>query len=95
MDLYIYYKARSGLASELSSRVLGMQSTLTRETPVAATLKRRPTEKDGCHTWMEVYLNVPDGFGSMLEQAVAKFEIACLIDGERHTEYFVDCSPCA
>ena len=95
MDLYIYYAARSGLADALSAQVLEMQANLAAEYGVGTALKRRPAEKDGRHTWMEIYLAVPNGFDAILEQAVTQSKLAALIDGERHTEYFMDVAPCA
>ena len=95
MDLYIYYVARSCLADALSTQVLEMQANLGAQYGVGTALKRRPAEKDGRHTWMEIYLAVPEGFDAILEQAVMQSKLATLIDGERHTEYFMDAAPCA
>jgi hypothetical protein len=58
-------------------------------------LKRRPEAKDGRHTWMEVYLAVPDGFDAVLERSVEQAQLARLIDGERHAERFMDAASCA
>jgi hypothetical protein len=95
MDLYIYYAVRTCLADTLSAQVLEMQANLAAKCGVGIALKRRPTEKDGRHTWMEIYLAVPEGFDAILEQAVTQSQLAILIDGERHTEYFMDVAPCA
>jgi hypothetical protein len=95
MDMYVYYSVDSGRAEALRTRVAAMQATLAAAHDVVTALKRRPGEKNGRHTWMEVYLAVPDGFDSMLEQAVDRAELTTLIDGERHTEYFLDIAPCA
>jgi hypothetical protein len=95
MDIYIYYTVRTALAAALCTRVLEMQTCLAEKCGVSAALKRRPSEKNGCHTWMEVYPAVPDGFEALLADAVAQSKLADLIDGERHAEYFVDASTCA
>ncbi|OGB26619.1 MAG: hypothetical protein A3I66_03485 [Burkholderiales bacterium RIFCSPLOWO2_02_FULL_57_36] len=95
MDIYIYYTVRTDLADSLSSRVLEMQAALAAKCSVAGALKCRRGEKDGRHTWMEIYLAVPEGFDAILEDAVAHAKLATLIDGERHTEYFMDASLCA
>jgi DNA-binding XRE family transcriptional regulator len=95
MDLYVYYRAASAQAEALRERVTAMQAELARRCGVAAALKRRPEAKDGRHTWMETYLNIPDGFDAILSQAVTQSELASLIDGERHTEYFLDITTCA
>lgn len=94
MDIFVYYKVRTGLADALAGSVLEMQADLRKKYRVATALKRRPAEKDGCHTWMEIYPAVPDGFDALLEEAVVRLKLATLIDGERHAEYFMDV-PCA
>lgn len=76
-------------------RASQMQQFLSKQYGIDTALKRRPQEKDGSHTWMEIYNSVPDGFDAILSQAVAAFELSRLIDGERHTEYFLDVSTCA
>jgi len=95
MDLYIYYRAPLDNAPLLQRQTTAMQARLARQYAVTTALKRRPQETAGMHTWMEVYLKVPDGFSAALEQAVSEHQLASLIDGPRHTEQFLDFSPCA
>ncbi|HCY61647.1 MAG TPA: DUF4936 domain-containing protein [Oxalobacteraceae bacterium] len=95
MDLYVYYRAGCACAQAVHERVTAMQAALMRRCGVAASLKRRPEPKDGRHTWMETYLNIPDDFDVILSQAVTQSGLASLIDGERHTEYFLDITTCA
>lgn len=95
MDLYIYYRARCEDAQALEVRVTAMQSVLSKEHGIAVALKRRPEEKDRRQTWMEVYLAVPRDFEAALAPAVAQAKLDALIDGERHTEYFLDVFSCA
>lgn len=95
MDLYIYYRVRSEDANALHTRALAMQQALAAETGITIGLKRRPEEKDGRQTWMEVYEAVPEGFEAILDRAVAQADLSPLIDGLRHTEYFLDVSSCA
>lgn len=95
MDLYIYYRVRSVQADTLQQQVGRMQAALSREHKVATELKRRPEEQDGYHTWMEVYLDTPEQFESALQQQVTAAGLTALIDGPRHTERFLDVSPCA
>jgi hypothetical protein len=95
MDMYIYYRVRSDRARDLHGLVRALQADLSQRHGIAAELKRRPDEKNGFHTWMEVYLGTPSGFDAILEQAVAETELAMLIDGERHVEYFLDAASCA
>jgi hypothetical protein len=98
MDLYIYYKVNAAAAAELAPRVRALQAALGTHYGVTAALKRRPGERDGCQTWMEVYSKTPPGFEAMLAQAVQDSGIAELITGGvggRHTEIFVDMEACA
>ena len=95
MDLYIYYRVRSGDADALRAKATAMQAALADNYGIVGTLKRRPEEKEGRQTWMEVYEGVPEGFEARLEQAVTDAGLPALIDGARHTEYFMDVSSCA
>jgi len=95
MDLYIYYRVRCEDAQVLQARVAAMQSVLSKEHGIAVALKRRSEKKDGRQTWMEVYPAVPQGFEASLAHAVAQAKLDALIDGERHTEYFLDVFSCA
>jgi hypothetical protein len=94
-DLYIYYRVRSEQAGLLQTKTEAMQRSLSAEYGIVTGLKRRPEAKEGRHTWMEVYLNVPEGFDATIETAVAQAGLAEVIDGPRHTEYFLDFSTCA
>jgi len=94
-DLYIYYRVPVENTRELHKRVARLQQGLAAECDIVAQLKRRPEEKDGRQTWMEVYLGVPPEFDAALERALAQAELSGLIDGQRHTEVFMDVSSCA
>jgi hypothetical protein len=94
-DLYIYYRVRCEDAQALQTQVRAVQTSLSQEYGIVTALKRRPGEKDGRHTWMEVYLGVPSDFETILERAVAQAALTTLIDGQRHTELFLDYSTCA
>lgn len=95
MDLYIYYRVRSENAAVLRIRATAMQCRLATACRVAGRLKRRPEEKNGRQTWMEIYESVPDDFEATLDAAVAQDGLAELIDGPRHTEHFMDITACA
>lgn len=95
MDLYIYYQVRREHAAALLPRVQDMQRRLSGEYAMVTGLKRRPQEKDGHQTWMEIYQAIPDGFETALDRAIAHEGLETLIDGQRHTEHFVDISSCA
>jgi hypothetical protein len=94
-DLYIYYQVRNEDAAALASRVRAMQARLGVEHGVAGQLKRRPEEKDGLQTWMEIYPATGAGFDAALAAAVADAALAQLTAGKRHTEIFTDLSTCA
>jgi hypothetical protein len=94
-ELYVYYRAKSENASLLQARANYMQAQLARTQGISGFLKRRPAEKDGYHTWMEVYPSVPEGFEERLQSAVQDAGLPELTEGERHTEIFEDRSACA
>jgi hypothetical protein len=95
MDLYIYYRVRNENATALRSRAEGLQRRIEKEYAIVTGLKRRPEEKDGLQTWMEIYSAVPDGFEAALDDALAAEGLSALIEGPRHTEHFVDVASCA
>ncbi len=95
MDVYVYYRVRDALSAELQTRASALQAGLRRACGVHSRLKRRPGSTDGLQTWMEIYLDIPEDFDAVLERAVAEANLLPLIDGSRHVEYFLDCSPCA
>ena len=91
MHLYVYYKAAAADAAQLQEKVGRMQAQLG----VPASLCRRPEEKDGQHTWMEVYPAAASGFEEHLESAVQQAGLANIIRGDRHAEHFVEVLSCA
>jgi hypothetical protein len=95
MDLYVYYQVPVEQAERLQACVRAMHISIAAEQGVTGTLKRRPEEQNGRHTWMEIYPAIPDEFDKALERAVEKAALASLIVGPRHNEYFMDAGPCA
>lgn len=95
MDLYIYYRVAAASEMSLRDAVGRLQASLRQQHGVRCGLKQRPLAVDGRHTWMEIYLAVPTGFEADLDRAIVATELPTLIEGSRHTEYFVDCLPCA
>ncbi|MEM4986160.1 DUF4936 family protein [Collimonas sp. H4R21] len=94
-DLYIYYRVAAGNAQQFDQAAAKMQAGLSLQYQIATALKRSPEIKDEHHTWMEVYSSVPPDFTKIIDQAVAEHGLAALIDGPRHTEFFVNISSCA
>lgn len=95
MDLYIYYRVRNENAAALRGIAAAMQEHLSGQYGVVCGIKRRPEEREGRQTWMEIYEAVSPEFEQALEQAVVRNGLDALIDGQRHTEHFVDIPPCA
>jgi len=94
LDFYVYYKVATNDAASLAPLVHAMQRRLAQEAGVQAQLKRRPEDKDGLQTWMEVYPGVTDGFAAVLAQAVDAAGISPHLAGPRRFELFTDL-PCA
>ncbi|MES2264952.1 MAG: DUF4936 family protein [Pseudomonadota bacterium] len=93
-DLYIYYQVRQADAAALQGAVTSMQAALVSGFGISPQLKRRPQPQDGLQTWMEVYPAAPEGFEAALAAAVLHAGLSSLIAGPRHTEVFMDVSPC-
>lgn len=99
MDLYIYYRVAPSQATTLFGKLKAMQAVLQADQGISARLKRRPEEKDGLQTWMEVYEGIAPGqeieFSAKLDKALSAAGIAGLIEGSRHVEHFEDVAVCA
>lgn len=95
LSVYVYYRVPATRETAFREAATVMQAGLTRRTGVPAALKRRPEEKDGLHTWMEVYESVPDGFEAALADAVREACLGNWIEGERRREVFEDIASCA
>jgi len=94
-DWYVYYRVRVEQEAALHTCVVAMQRSLLALCGVTGSLKRRPQQRDGLHTWMEVYLDAPTGFDSMLAAETQRAKLSDLIEGERHVEHFWDVTICA
>ena len=94
-DLYIYYQVRDADSGALLARVQAIQASLAARHGVAVGLKRRPQSKDGMQTWMEIYTATGDGFDAALDAALQEAGVSAMINGERHTEVFMDLNLCA
>ena len=95
IDLYVYYKVRSVDAARLAPLVRAMQEGLATQEGVRGQLKRRPEEKDGLQTWMEIYPDVADEFADLLARAALKAGFEGLIEGPPRVKIFTDLPPCA
>lgn len=88
-DLYIYYRAATVDADKLATRVHALQAELQATYQISGSLHRRPEDKEGEHTWMEIYLDTDPSFAAVLDAHLADAGILALIRGARHTETFV------
>ena len=99
MDLYIYYRVRPQHANVLFGKLKALQLVLQTQYGILPRLKRRPAEKDGLQTWMEIYEQLApetaDAFHSSLAGALEAAGIDALIEGRRHVECFEDVTACA
>jgi len=95
VDLYVYYKVRTLDAARLAPLVRALQAQLAAQQGVTGQLKRRPEEKDGLQTWMEIYPAVADGFADVVARAFDDAAFASLTAGPRRVEIFTDLPPCA
>jgi Domain of unknown function (DUF4936) len=95
MDLYIYYRVSNEHSAQLQSQVMTLQKHINDQYEIRSSLKRRIEENVPYQTWMEIYFSVPDQFLKVIDHAVSVANLARWIEGERHTEIFVDMSQCA
>lgn len=99
MDYYIYYRVRAEHGMQLLPRVQALQQDLAGRFGLAPLLRRRPEERDGLQTWMEVYAAVPAAecqqFEGALAETSARFDVMALTEGQRHLECFTEFPPCA
>lgn len=95
MDCYIYYKTATRFESQVLQHQTKLSEMLQRCGQPDMHLQRRLEVKDGLHTWMEIYRQIPEGFESDLNRLVQCSGLIPLIHGERHVEYFADAISCA
>jgi hypothetical protein len=87
MDVYVYYRVRTGFSKSLAQQVREMQADLSQRFHIQPALKQRQLTSEEAATWMEVYAEVPSDFLAALEQAAIRLEG---IDGARHIEIFTE-----
>ncbi|MQQ99156.1 DUF4936 family protein [Glaciimonas soli] len=96
LDIYIYYRVAAEHVTPFCAAASAMQATLSAEHKIVSLLKRRPEESAGAaadpsakfHTWMEIYLAVPEDFEQVIAQHLKQAGIATWIEGVRHVETF-------
>ena len=95
MDCYIYFKAAAPDQARVLQQQAQLQALLRAACGCGARLQRRPTAGGEMQTWMEIYREVPPDFEMQLAAALAQTGLSCLLQGERHHEYFMDVDLCA
>lgn len=92
--LFIYYRVASSQAAAARPAVEALQDRLREALPGLQTqVLRRPEEKDGQQTWMEIYSH-PQGVSPQAQDRIeaAARELQALCPGPRHVEVFVACA---
>ena len=92
IDLYVYYRVRE--ADEAAHRA-GARAALAaarERAGIAGRLGRRPESKEGLHTWMVSFLDLPVRSEAAVLACLAEPACSALIQGERHVERFVQTS---
>lgn len=90
MDIFVYYRVYSEHTEKCHSSILAMQNHLRINHDIQTDLKCRVNQDDKNPTWMEIYSHVPEGFITVLEQAVIAAKLDAFIEGTRHIEVFED-----
>ncbi len=92
MDIFVYYRVHPQHIEKCHITVLAMQNQLKSGHAIQTDLKCRVEQSDKNHlpTWMEIYSHVPEGFISILEEAVIAAKVDAFIEGARHIEIFED-----
>lgn len=98
MDGYVYYRVASHNADAARQAVAQLFALTATRFGVTGRLQWRADAfaRDtaaGTTTWMERYDGVEPAFVAALPRLAAECGLMALIDGERHTECFVDASP--
>ncbi len=89
MDYYIYYKSKEEHTEQILTGVKQVKNLLASDMHSPVQLQRRPMAQDGLITWMEIYREVPENFGVLIDAAVAQTDLQNWIVGTRHNEYFL------
>lgn len=91
--LFIYYRVASKDAAAAAEAVQRLQCRLRQAWPdLQAQWLKRPDEKDGMQTWMEIYCS-PGGITAAVQAHIEREAqaLAPWCHGPRHVEVFVPC----
>ncbi|VVE30566.1 hypothetical protein PHO31112_03615 [Pandoraea horticolens] len=100
MDCYVYYRVSSHNATAARQAVAQLFALTAARFGASGRLQwRADTSANdtaaGTTTWMERYDNVGPAFVASLPSLAAESGLTALIEGDRHTECFVDAqTPC-
>ena len=89
LDLFVYYRVRASQESAYLAQARTLLAQLHQSSGIEGRLSRRPEAKEGLHTWMESFIDLPAAQEAAVSAHLADPRSASFIEGERHTERFV------
>jgi Domain of unknown function (DUF4936) len=89
LDLFVYYRVPANQESAYLAQTRTLLAQLRQTSGIEGRLSRRPEAKEGLHTWMESFLDLPTAKEAAVSAHLADPRSASFIEGERHTERFV------
>jgi Domain of unknown function (DUF4936) len=89
LDLFVYYRVQASQESAYLAQARSLLAELRQRSGIEGRLSRRPEAKDGLHTWMQSFIDLPAAQEAQVAQHLADPRSANFIEGERHSERFV------
>lgn len=89
LDLFVYYRVQASQESAYLAQARSLLAELRQRSGIEGRLSRRPEAKDGLHTWMQSFIDLPAAREAQVAQHLADPRSANFIEGERHSERFV------
>lgn len=89
LDLFVYYRVRASQESAHLAQTRALLSELHQRSGISGRLSRRPEAKDGLHTWMESFIDLPAASEPAVSAHLSDPRSAAFVEGERHSERFV------
>ncbi|MEI7786388.1 MAG: DUF4936 family protein [Betaproteobacteria bacterium] len=89
LDLFVYYRVPASQESAHLAQTRALLAELRQRSGVEGRLSRRPEAKEGLHTWMESFIDLPAAQEAAVKDHLADPRGADFIAGERHSERFV------
>ena len=89
LDRFVFYRWRASQESAYLAQARTRLAQLHQSSGIEGLLRRRPEAKEGLHTWMESFIDLPAAQEAAVSAHLADPRSASFIEGERHTERFV------